>query len=52
MTQLTASDIALLAKQKAHVVHCPTSNLKLAAGFCPVSAAARHLAASERRARH
>ena len=37
MTQLSASDIALLAKQAAHVVHCPSSNLKLASGFCPVT---------------
>ena len=37
MTQLVASDIVLLAQQAAHVVHCPSSNLKLASGFCPVA---------------
>ena len=37
MTQLSTSDISLLAKQAAHVVHCPSSNLKLASGFCPVT---------------
>ena len=36
MTQLTAAEIAMLAKSGAHVVHCPESNLKLASGFCPV----------------
>lgn len=35
-TQLTDEEIALLAQQGAHVVHCPESNLKLASGFCPV----------------
>lgn len=35
MTQLTDSDIALLAASGAHVVHCPESNLKLASGLCP-----------------
>src|SRR5690606_13871835 len=29
-------DLALLQETKAHVVHCPESNLKLASGFCPV----------------
>ncbi|HWV62110.1 MAG TPA: TRZ/ATZ family hydrolase, partial [Oxalicibacterium sp.] len=36
MTQIDDSDIALLQKTGAHVVHCPESNLKLASGFCPV----------------
>ncbi len=36
MTQVDDSDIALLAHHAAHVVHCPSSNLKLASGFCPV----------------
>jgi len=36
MTQLEPSEIELLAKYGAHVVHCPESNLKLASGFCPV----------------
>ncbi len=35
-TQLSEAEISLLAKQGAHVVHCPESNLKLASGFCPV----------------
>ena len=30
--------IALLARQACHVVHCPTSNLKLASGIAPSSA--------------
>ncbi|GAB6139946.1 TRZ/ATZ family hydrolase [Methylosoma difficile] len=37
MTQLTADEIALVAEQGAHIVHCPESNLKLASGFCPVA---------------
>jgi len=36
MTQLEASEITAVARANAHVVHCPESNLKLAAGFCPV----------------
>ncbi|HEY7775107.1 MAG TPA: TRZ/ATZ family hydrolase [Kineobactrum sp.] len=36
MTDLGDQDIALLARTGAHVVHCPQSNLKLAAGICPV----------------
>ena len=36
MTQIDDSDIALLQKTGAHVIHCPESNLKLASGFCPV----------------
>lgn len=35
MTQIDDSDIETLAATNAHVVHCPTSNLKLASGFCP-----------------
>jgi len=38
MTQLEPHEIALLAAQGAHVIHCPESNLKLASGFCPVAA--------------
>ncbi len=37
MTQLTDTEIALLADRGASVVHCPESNLKLASGFCPVA---------------
>jgi 5-methylthioadenosine/S-adenosylhomocysteine deaminase len=36
MTAIDDSDIAILQKTGAHVVHCPESNLKLASGFCPV----------------
>jgi 5-methylthioadenosine/S-adenosylhomocysteine deaminase len=31
-------DIALLAAQGCHVVHCPASNMKLASGIAPVTA--------------
>jgi len=36
MTQLNDEEIATLAAKGGHVVHCPTSNLKLASGFCRV----------------
>lgn len=36
MTQLIDSDIALLAENGSHVIHCPESNLKLSNGFCPI----------------
>jgi len=36
LTQVTDSEIELLAESGSHVVHCPESNLKLASGFCPV----------------
>ncbi len=35
--QFDARDIAMLAAQSCHVVHCPTSNLKLANGIAPVA---------------
>ncbi len=34
---LTRSEIDLLASHGCHVAHCPSSNLKLASGFAPVS---------------
>lgn len=37
LTQVTEAEIDRLAAVGAHVVHCPESNLKLAAGFCPVA---------------
>jgi len=37
MTSLEDKDIPILANKGANVVHCPSSNLKLASGFCPVS---------------
>lgn len=37
-TQLEAEEIEKLAAARAHIVHCPRSNLKLASGACPVAA--------------
>jgi 5-methylthioadenosine/S-adenosylhomocysteine deaminase len=37
MTDLVEQDIALLAANGAHVVHCPQSSMKLASGICPVT---------------
>jgi 5-methylthioadenosine/S-adenosylhomocysteine deaminase len=34
---LTDGEIALLARHRASVAHCPSSNLKLASGFAPVA---------------
>lgn len=36
MTQVDAADLELLGRHRVHVVHCPSSNMKLAAGACPV----------------
>jgi 5-methylthioadenosine/S-adenosylhomocysteine deaminase len=36
MTQVAPEDLELLARNRVQVLHCPSSNLKLAAGFCPV----------------
>lgn len=41
MTQLTDDDIDQLAAQNASVVHCPSSNMKLASGFCPTAKLAK-----------
>jgi 5-methylthioadenosine/S-adenosylhomocysteine deaminase len=35
---LDAADLALLAAQECHVVHCPGSNMKLGSGIAPVAA--------------
>lgn len=35
---VTDKDIAMLARQGCHVVHCPASNMKLASGIAPVTA--------------
>ncbi len=37
VTQINAAEIELLAQANAHVVHCPTSNAKLACGISPIS---------------
>lgn len=37
MTQLTDAEIAEVARNGVSVAHCPSSNLKLASGFCPVA---------------
>ena len=36
-TQLDDAEIALLARERASVIHCPRSNLKLASGGCRVA---------------
>ncbi len=40
MTQLLPDEIALCAERGVSVVHCPESNLKIAAGICPATALA------------
>jgi 5-methylthioadenosine/S-adenosylhomocysteine deaminase len=37
MTQLDPEEIEQFARNGAHVIHCPESNLKLASGTCPVA---------------
>lgn len=36
MAQVNDNEIQLIADNRANVVHCPESNMKLASGFCPV----------------
>jgi 5-methylthioadenosine/S-adenosylhomocysteine deaminase len=38
VTQITPEEIGLFAETNVQVVHCPTSNAKLASGTCPVTA--------------
>jgi len=38
VTQLLTEEIKILSHHGANVIHCPESNMKLASGFCPVSA--------------
>ncbi len=38
VTQISAEEMALFAETNTQVVHCPTSNAKLASGICPVTA--------------
>lgn len=42
MTQLTPAEMALCAERDVRVVHCPESNLKIAAGICPISELLAH----------
>lgn len=37
MTQIEDEELVLLAENNVQVVHCPTSNAKLASGVCPVT---------------
>ncbi len=37
MVHLTNEEIALMSQQGCTVVHCPSSNLKLASGFAPIA---------------
>lgn len=41
-TQLLTKEMALLAEQGASVIHCPSSNMKLASGFCEVGQLLHH----------
>ena len=36
MVHVTEEEIRILSAKGVHVVHCPSSNLKLASGLCPV----------------
>jgi len=37
MTQLEEEDMEILHRHQPQIVHCPESNMKLAAGICPVN---------------
>jgi cytosine/adenosine deaminase-related metal-dependent hydrolase len=37
MTQLDDAEVARCAQAGVNVVHCPSSNLKLASGMCPIA---------------
>ncbi len=37
MTQLSESEMLLLAERGVHIAHCPESNLKLASGIAPIA---------------
>ena len=37
MTELESADIEMMAATRANVVHCPSSNMQLASGSCPVA---------------
>ena len=41
-TQLIDDEIRLLSQQGANVIHCPSSNLKLASGLCEVDKLLKH----------
>ena len=42
MTQLTSEEIDWIAQSDTRIVHCPTSNMKLASGTCPVATLRQH----------
>ena len=37
VTEVSAEEMELLRAGNVHIIHCPTSNAKLASGVCPVS---------------
>ncbi len=42
MTHLTGSEIKLIQQYGSSIAHCPSSNMKLASGFAPVTAFLNH----------